>query len=1472
MKKLLTFLTLLTLFFGVGWAATSTVTLKYSGSITTNMTGDNDASTLGLNASDWSVIGDKGNNSNFPGLNKDGDIRLYYNANGGNTITVTSLKNYSITSIAITFTGNNHNNAGVSVNGSNVTGTGTDTEKSYSINGTSFVVRNANTSNTQVRISQIVITYDDDGGSTPEPTTYYSLTLPTSLTGGSVTATGASDLTNIAAGTRITVTATPNDGYELDWMKANDTEVTSNPYTFTINANTTITAAFKEQSTTPTPTGSNVFERITSVDQLEVGKRYLLVYETGKKAAGTTGSNKFLAAEDVDITNNQITLDANSAVVPFTLSGSTGAYKLADGNGKYITPTAAKKLTLDKNGTVTAAITFSENNVTINFGSTLGIMYYNTSSPRFLNYTSTQTAIQLYKEVESTNVDPLYLLGYGMNSKEGWNLTDAPAMTYSTNSGTYAVDVVFDKAQRGYFQFAKGLSNSDSNWDGLTGRLYPSTSGSNVSVDSYAMDGTVGLYFTDQSNTYSFELPAGLYTIAANLGEWKTYVTKKDITVTIAPNSATFNDGSTKKVTMTSNLTEVGGKIYYTTDGTVPSATNGTEYTGEITLDATTTIKAIAILNYIQSDVAEKTYIKLPAAPVITPNGGNITEPTQVTITAEEGTTIYYTLDGTDPTPETGTLYTGPFTISETTTVKARAYVGTYYSTATAQFTYTEPVVVGDGDYVKVTSSADLTDGQYLIVYEEGSYAFNGALSTLDAVSNYIDVVINDNVIPSTATVDAAAFTFNASAGTFMNKDGKYIGRTEKETGNGLTANTTALTNTVTIDDDGNAVIKSSGNTYLRFNATSGQTRFRYYQSGQKAIALYKKNESKVAKPVISPEGGVFTDEFDATITCATEGATIYYTTDGSEPTTSSAVYSSSIHVDKSMTIKAIAEKDGDLSQIAEAVYQCTMVENIAEYLALPIGTENVVFKNPVVVQYNFISDSGNSYIYVKDDSGCAYFHQPYETKNTPATEQFENGDVIGARFYGDKDYDEMVKEEVSEFAMFTNLKNFAATGSKALAEPELKTVNDVIANDAAELNNHYIIIKKVKLSDLYDAGLGYGGAKYFDIYDENGNGQAHLGYNKFNLDYASVVDDLDAYYNVTAIFTAYNNNLEVHPTEIVKWAEKEITLRDLCENGEEGESYRITNNLQGVYANGNSLWVKDENGQSILKTSQADNEKSYYIDAQGNTREEQSNYDQSNWLEVIFPSVELAKSFENTIIEGYSIYGKFDNKLNPTLTLESANEVKKYGNSDAYAPNYYCVANFLDYTGDHLSQQGNDGNNYFFMNPKPQEYATITWAMWENGMFVIPAKGTYTDDQGKNHYSNYWDFDGAFSADWSINADGDQSSALSQDNMANGMYEFHAIVRMNAASNAPRRADSVNSKDGQTASKKYTIYPVDFSLKADNSSVITGVNDVKVNGEVLSVTYYNVAGMQSSRPFGGVNIVVTRYTDGTTSTRKVVK
>lgn len=77
-----------------------------------------------------------------------------------------------------------------------------------------------------------------------------------------------------------------------------------------------------------------------------------------------------------------------------------------------------------------------------------------------------------------------------------------------------------------------------------------------------------------------------------------------------------------------------------------------------------------------------------------------------------------------------------------------------------------------------------------------------------------------------------------------------------------------------------------------------------------------------LAVPVFSvPEGWVLADK-EVELSCATADAVIYYTTDGTEPTSGSTPYTAPIVVDKDMTIKAVACKDGESSAVATADYK----------------------------------------------------------------------------------------------------------------------------------------------------------------------------------------------------------------------------------------------------------------------------------------------------------------------------------------------------------------------------------------------------------------------------------------------------------------------------------------------------------------------------------------------------------------------
>lgn len=150
------------------------------------------------------------------------------------------------------------------------------------------------------------------------------------------------------------------------------------------------------------------------------------------------------------------------------------------------------------------------------------------------------------------------------------------------------------------------------------------------------------------------------------------------------------------------------------------------------------------------------------------------------------------------------------------------------------------------GDYVKVTSNLENFSGEYLIVYEDGSLAFDGSLTTLDASGNSISVTITNGTIASNSTNDAATFTIASINGGYSIKSasGKYVGRTGNS--NGLDADDEeAYPNAVTYNVEDGIVDIVSGGAYLRYNATSGQTRFRYFKSStytsQKAIQLYKR-------------------------------------------------------------------------------------------------------------------------------------------------------------------------------------------------------------------------------------------------------------------------------------------------------------------------------------------------------------------------------------------------------------------------------------------------------------------------------------------------------------------------------------------------------------------------------------------------------------------------------------------------------
>lgn len=152
----------------------------------------------------------------------------------------------------------------------------------------------------------------------------------------------------------------------------------------------------------------------------------------------------------------------------------------------------------------------------------------------------------------------------------------------------------------------------------------------------------------------------------------------------------------------------------------------------------------------------------------------------------------------------------------------------------------------------------------------------------------------------------------------------------------------------------------------LSFDGGTAQSTLTFATTAKRAflddIKIYygETSTTQVEQPEFFPSNGAtFVDNLTVTVSCATEGAIIYYTTDGNDPTTVSEVFpTGGLEIAKTTILKAIAVKDGlDNSEVVTATY--TKLEPYADIAALKAagiatvdGVDCVVKLTDAVVTY----------------------------------------------------------------------------------------------------------------------------------------------------------------------------------------------------------------------------------------------------------------------------------------------------------------------------------------------------------------------------------------------------------------------------------------------------------------------------------------------------------------------------------------
>ena len=541
--------------------------------------------------------------------------------------------------------------------------------------------------------------------------------------------------------------------------------------------------------------------------------------------------------------------------------------------------------------------------------------------------------------------------------------------------------------------------------------------------------------------------------------------------------------------------------IHYTTDGTAPTEAS-TLYTAPFQVTATTTVKAIAVKAYWQTSDVTTLDVTITAptveTPVFSPVAGTYADSVTFSLScATENAVVRYTTDGSEPT-ETSTAYSTPITLTATTTVKAKAFKTDWQASETATAVYSivyDPVLTVSGNALAFTSTqlsqtftvggAHLTDPITLTV--DNTHFTVSPTTIANPNSNTVVTVTFDGTEPATGTITAVSDTLSATVALTATAQ---LPTPVLTPATAVEDSLVTVTMSCTVADaaihyttDGTEPTATSAvySAPVTFNTPGTYTvKALAMKSGWEnsavATGTYTVNEPQapdtVAAPVITPATASYYEPQTVTITCATEGAVIRYTTDGTVPTESAAVYSAPFTVNATTTITAKAWKAGWIaSETASTTISFPVqVANIAAFKAEAATNE----ERQIMSDVTFVFRSGR-FMFVEDNTGAMLIYD----YNTPViTTQYNEGDVIEGGIFGKYTvYQGMVE-------MLPTHNALAATGTPVTVTPTDATVTNI----------------KAQYTDVYEAKLVHlSNVEFISATEFVQNGDTMAIYNRFN-------------------------------------------------------------------------------------------------------------------------------------------------------------------------------------------------------------------------------------------------------------------------------------------------------------------------------------------------------------------------------------